>query len=37
MEEVPEDARRQVELVWLEQVDDAVSAALDEAPAPVPA
>ncbi len=41
-EDIPESAREALELVWLERVDDAVAAALGEAPAdaepePVPA
>ncbi|WP_027134853.1 endopeptidase La [Geminicoccus roseus] len=31
-DEIPEDARAQLEFVWLERVDDAVAAALDAAP-----
>jgi ATP-dependent Lon protease len=30
-EEIPEDARRQLEFVWLENLDEAVAAALEEA------
>jgi ATP-dependent Lon protease len=30
-EDIPEDARRQIEFVWLERVDDAVAAALEPA------
>jgi ATP-dependent Lon protease len=34
-EDIPEEARRQIEFVWLERVDDAVAAALEPlAPAP---
>jgi len=28
-DDIPEDARKQLEFVWLERVDDAVAAALD--------
>jgi ATP-dependent Lon protease len=28
-EDIPEEARRQIEFIWLEQVDDAVAAALE--------
>jgi ATP-dependent Lon protease len=30
-EDIPEEARRQIEFVWLERVDDAVNAALEPA------
>jgi ATP-dependent Lon protease len=30
-EDIPEEARRQIEFVWLERVDDAVAAALEPA------
>ena len=33
-EEIPKDARDRLEFVWLEQVDDAIAAALEEEPAP---
>ena len=33
LEEIPEDARRQLTFVWLETVDDAVRDAVGEAPA----
>jgi ATP-dependent Lon protease len=32
-DDIPEEARKQLEFVWLEQVDDAVSAALEPLPA----
>ena len=32
-DDIPEEARRQMELVWLERVDDAVAAALEPRPA----
>jgi ATP-dependent Lon protease len=32
-EDIPESARNELEFVWLERVDDAVAAALGEAPA----
>jgi ATP-dependent Lon protease len=32
-EDIPEEARRQLEFVWLERVDDAVAAALGREPA----
>jgi len=35
--EIPEDARNRLEFIWLERVDDAVAAALEENPAGVPA
>ena len=40
-EDIPEEARKQLEFVWLERVDDAVAAALEpkkpaDAPAAVP-
>ena len=35
-DDIPEDARKQLEFVWLERVDDAVAAALEPA-AKVPA
>jgi len=28
-EDIPEEARRQIEFIWLERVDDAVAAALE--------
>ena len=31
-DDIPEDARRKLEFVWLERVDEAVAAALEEAP-----
>src|SRR5690606_26545645 len=31
-EEIPEDARNRLEFIWLENVDDAIAAALDPAP-----
>ena len=33
-EDIPKDARDRLEFVWLEQVDDAIAAALEEEPAP---
>jgi ATP-dependent Lon protease len=36
-EDIPEDARNQLEFVWLERVDDAVAAALEPTKAPAPA
>jgi ATP-dependent Lon protease len=36
-EEIPADARERLEFVWLERVDDAVAAALEEPAAAVPA
>ncbi|WP_414476046.1 endopeptidase La [Microvirga sp. M2] len=35
--EIPDDARNRLEFIWLERVDDAVAAALEENPAGVPA
>ncbi|HUI97516.1 MAG TPA: endopeptidase La [Xanthobacteraceae bacterium] len=32
-DDIPEEARRQMEFIWLERVDDAVAAALEPAPA----
>jgi ATP-dependent Lon protease len=32
-DDIPEDARKQLEFIWLERVDDAVAAALESAPA----
>jgi len=32
-EDIPEDARNKLEFIWLEQVDDAITAALEDAPA----
>ena len=32
-EDIPEDARNKLEFIWLEKVDDAVAAALEEKPA----
>jgi ATP-dependent Lon protease len=34
-DDIPEQARAQLEFVWLERLDDAVSAALEQSPAPV--
>jgi ATP-dependent Lon protease len=34
-DDIPEDARKQLEFVWLERVDEAVAAALEPAPAKV--
>jgi len=31
-EDIPEDARNKLEFIWLEQVDDAIAAALEDAP-----
>ncbi len=31
-EEIPEDARNKLEFIWLERVDEAIAAALDERP-----
>jgi ATP-dependent Lon protease len=36
-EEIPEDARKRLQLIWLERVDDAVEAALERARAPAQA
>ena len=36
-EDIPDDARKKLEFVWLERVDDAVAAALEEPAAAVPA
>ena len=36
-EEIPADARERLQFVWLERVDDAVAAALEEPAAAVPA
>ncbi|MFI4933392.1 MAG: endopeptidase La [Caulobacterales bacterium] len=36
-DEIPEEARRKLEFVWLEKVEDAVAAALDTAKKPEPA
>jgi ATP-dependent Lon protease len=36
-DDIPEEARRQIEFVWLERVDDAVAAALEPAAAAVAA
>jgi ATP-dependent Lon protease len=36
-DEIPEDARNRLEFVWLDRVDDAIAAALEDAPARVPA
>src|SRR6185437_14368582 len=36
-EDIPEEARRQIEFVWLERVDDAVAAALEPTQVPSPA
>jgi ATP-dependent Lon protease len=35
--DIPEDARNKLDFVWLERVDDAIAAALEEKPAEVPA
>jgi ATP-dependent Lon protease len=35
-EDIPESARTSLEFVWLERVDDAIAAALGDAPADVP-
>jgi ATP-dependent Lon protease len=32
-EDIPQDARERLEFVWLERVDDAIAAALEEKPA----
>ena len=33
LEDISEDARRKLEFVWLERIDDAIASALDESPA----
>ncbi|MBA1159299.1 endopeptidase La [Microvirga mediterraneensis] len=35
-EDIPEDARARLEFIWLERVDDAIAAALEDRPANVP-
>jgi ATP-dependent Lon protease len=35
-EEIPEDARTRLEFIWLERVDDAIAAALEDKPTEVP-
>ena len=37
LEEIPEDARKRLQLIWLERVDDAVEAALEVVRAPAQA
>jgi ATP-dependent Lon protease len=33
-EDIPEEARRELEFIWLERVDDAVAAGLEPKPQP---
>ena len=35
-EDIPEDARAQLEFIWLERVDDAIRQALEPAPVSTP-
>jgi ATP-dependent Lon protease len=37
LDDIPEEARRELELIWLERVDDAVAAGLEAQPQPAEA